>query len=135
MSRKWDYEGEFLNNFEPRRRSLIANMFCNAVRDGAKTIDAVIAWVDDDASKRLKSMTLFGMCDAENESVVNSLRTLQELIALDSETTAFVEHILWRETLTCKQIAYLKSLGCPTEPQTKFEASQLIEQWLKKKAA
>jgi hypothetical protein len=44
---------EFLALWEPNRRSLIANQFCHAVREGVKTPEGVIALVRADAYKRL----------------------------------------------------------------------------------
>lgn len=143
---KYDYEGIFLEQWEPRRRSLIVNQFCNAVRRGARDVDAVIIRVALDAERRALP---YG-----NEEREKSQRLLLKVIH-DAETQKFAEFILWRESLayeekqrlkqetglpyqqqymakqppTIKQLAYLEALACHVIPTNKLEASQLIERY------
>jgi hypothetical protein len=142
---KWDYEGDFLKAWPPARRSLIVNQFCDAVRSGASEVDEVLDYVRGDARYRLRHG------DEQQHESQNILLAQ----AGTSEAERFAKHILARERLsysekqklkaeaghdfariymatqppTKKQLAYLKSLGCQSHPQTKLEASDLIERY------
>lgn len=141
---KWDYEGTFLKFWPSSKRSLIANQFCNAVRDGCQTVDDVLCFVRADANKRLG----YGRYRDETQLM------LLELTGSD-EARRFAEHIIWREGLpfdererlksgmgnefrriymsenppSAKQLAYLKFLGCPSIPSTMLEAGELIARY------
>lgn len=135
----------FLHHFDQPRRSLIANMFCSAIRSGAKTVGAVICSVRGDAQRRL----LTG--DAEQQTTQRLLLSLldgQEALAfaqraLEWEKLSFDEKDLIKRARgeeyrrgsmrakppTQKQIEYLRSLGCHTTPSHRQHASELIEQY------
>lgn len=150
---KWDYEGSFLQNFDANYTGAIGNIFCQAVRSGAEDVQEVLEYVRRDARHKLRSD--YGS-DSRNQNYQMLLHCLE-----DAEAYEFAEHILWRENLpadesrrlkeesrreglnnfmshqepTEKQLSYLHSLGCREMPKSKLEASNLINQWLKKKAA
>lgn len=143
----YDYQGRFLEAWEPLRRGVVGNRFYNAVRDGASTIDDVIDIVGTDAQQFSQ---LYG--DAGNEG--SDGRILLTLI--DSELMReFAEHVLWRESLTPeergklkteskvgyrtswmknkpptpKQLKYLEGLACHVIPANMQESSDLIEKY------
>lgn len=143
---KYEYEGEFLRQFEEARISLIVNQFCYAVRAGNETAAEVLAWVTEDAIQRLKREG-----DAHQHQ---SQRTLLKAIDSD-EARLFAEHIIWRESLpyeerqklkeaaginykyewmkkhppTDKQLKYLEALACHVIPANRWEASNLINEY------
>lgn len=149
MNRKWNDNCELLENFEQPRRSLIGNMFCYAVRNGADTPEKVVNEVLFDAISRV---------DRPEHEATESLDLLIKLIEQDGEGLEFAEHILWRESLsyeekdklkkeagsqfsaqamegkapTEKQIALLKKKGVTDIPTDRLEASKLIGELLKK---
>lgn len=149
MSKKWNDHSEILENFETARRSLIGNMFCTAVRNGADTPAKVVNEVLFDAIQRV---------DRPAHEATESLDLLIKLIEKDGEGLEFAEHILWRESLTFeekdklkkeagsqfsqqamqgkapteKQIALLKKKGVKDIPTDRLTASQLIGELLKK---
>jgi len=145
--KQWDYSGHFLAQFPRNAQSTVANIFCNAVRAGASDVDDVIRWIGVDVIKRLAN----GGTEAMTPEVLEDLQA-----ALDtSEAYNFAAFILWREKLspaererlknakgrafviqrmadeppTPAQLNYLQSLGCRIMPQSKLEASQLIEKY------
>ena len=151
----WNYDGNFLEAFEPKRRSLISNMFCNAVRRGKATTGEVIDFVRADALKRLD---ISGCYYPGEAGVIKSLELLLSVLET-SEAWKYAEFIIKRESLpseqkaklkresgidyakaamqeqspTEKQLSYLKSLGCLTVPKTKLEAMELINKMLEQK--
>lgn len=144
------YEGPFLNNFPQLSRSLIANQFCHAVREGCDNAESVLKWVEMDAVKRIKW--------AREEAPAAVQAMLRYSLKHDrDECERFAEFIIAREGLsweekdklkqergteyrdqymdgqepTEKQLKYLKGLGCSITPKTKLEASKLIERYKK----
>jgi hypothetical protein len=150
----WNYTGKFLENFETARRSLIANMFCFAVRGGEKTPVDVIEWVRSDAGIRFAAATY-----DRNAEIGAAMETLLEIIETN-EAIEYARFVIYRESLpqaeksklkqesgidyaktymqtqppSEKQLKYLKTLGCQTIPQNKAEASRLIDRYVKQKA-
>lgn len=126
------------------KRSLIANQFCNAVREGCQTVDDVLCFVRADAEKRLG----YGRYRDEVQELLLRLTGSEE-------ARKFAAHIIWREGLSfdererlksgtgdefrrvymsenppsAKQLAYLKYLGCPSMPSTMLEAGELIARY------
>jgi len=145
---QWDYPGTFLSQYPKNAQSTIANLFCNAVREGAKTVEKVILAVERDLIQRQE----WGV--SERHCLAPIIRELQSAV-VDSKSDAanFAAFILWRESLTpaekdklktqkgkeflaarmsteppsAAQLSYLQCLNCPIIPTTKLEASQLIE--------
>lgn len=148
---KWDYDGQFLSWYPRAAQSTVANWFCYAVRDGATMVHQILQQVEYQAIRRKGRAS-----EAVTEEVLDQL--IDDLNS--DEARDFAAFILWRESLpveektrlkaesgkqhvnnymaqeaaTGKQLSYLKSLGCKTVPQSKLEASQLIEQHLSAKA-
>ncbi len=134
----------FLDHFDLARRSLIANQFHSAVREGASDVDAVIRSVKADALRRT-------LIESDAERVATQKQVL-ELLA-GEEVRRYAQEVLDRESLpaevkqklkadrseqyrheymkaqkpTERQIRFLKSLGCPVLPENRFEASQMID--------
>lgn len=151
-SEKWDYDGVFLTWYPRAAQGTVANWFCYAVRDGATLRHQVLQQVEYQAMRRRGRAT-----EAMTEEVLAQL--IGDLCSEEAED--FAAFILWRESLSAeekerlksaggashrdnymaqepateKQKKYLKSLGCPTVPQSKLEASRLIEEHLSKKRA
>jgi hypothetical protein len=145
------YEGTFLNDWTPIRRSLITNQFCNAVRSGCKTPPAVVEWVRTDATFRVK------------ERGYDPVQGQEKLLSVVDEPEAleFARFIIKRENLpmidrqkekeerseffrreymktqepTDKQLTYLSGLGCDVKPQNRLEASDLIDEYESRKTA
>ncbi len=160
MLNSWEYQGEFLSKyFKPEQSGVVANYFCNAVRgnfgfEQAATPEGVARSVGEEARRRLQDSS--GTYDSQ----IEILRRLRAIIS-SSEALEFAAFILERENLphterarlkaefnaaraknvmsaqspSEKQLAYLKSLGCSVVPQTKLEASELIDSILKKRKA
>lgn len=147
MATKWDYEGEYLKQFPRLAQGTVANYFCYAVRDGFKQVEAILSDVEYRAQRHKGRSP----DNAVNDDVLNLVIASLE----NDEARRFAEFILWRESLslaektklkadsntvyrneylshqpaTDKQKAYLCSLGCTVEPESKTHASQLIEQF------
>lgn len=153
--RKWNYDGDFLEQFPANHKGVVANVFCGRVREGCRTVDEVIKAARAFAAERLLRPNSW-----ETEGALEAMATLKQSLG-DGEGRDFAEHILWRESLpfaerkrlkeeaqaegartysqfrmakldpTEKQLAYLKTLGCKIIPQTRLEASELIERHLR----
>jgi len=155
FEKKWDYSGEFLNQFVPLARSTVANWFCEEIRR---------LRLASEPRKNSVGMVLYGVglkCQTQL-AYGRSGRALDDdgLLLLENslnspEAENFTEFLLWRESLpqdereklrdgigrvhrdeamlaeapTEKQLNYLKALRCPTVPVSKLEASQLIGQY------
>jgi hypothetical protein len=133
-----------LDQFPQERRSVIANQFFTAVREGSITVDEVLRSVKGDAIRR--------MMFPENRERWNTQRQLVALLGTEA-AREYVRQVLEREALppeeklrlkaerqerfrrdylraqtpTEKQLSYLKSLGCKTVPTDRQHASELIE--------
>lgn len=130
---KWDYEGEYLNQFDKNYRGTIGDRFCRAVREGCDDVQSILGWVYHDTISR--------------ENPVWQLVATSCLKGGDAWD--FAQHILDRESLsweerqtlkesrdknptwtddppTEKQLNYLKRLGYLAPVKTKGEASSLI---------
>lgn len=144
---KYEYDGSFLKSWPPLRRGVVGNYFYDAVRRGAKDVEALLDAVEEFAQGKFN---MYG--DAGNEG--QDLRVLLSLID-DLETRKFAEYVLWRESLsleerrrlkseagsdyraawmaqkppTAKQLKYLEALACHIVPANMQEASQLIEKY------
>lgn len=151
--KKWNYSGIFLTEFDANYTGSIGNIFCQAVRNGAETVDDVMDYVERDCRRRLRSEYITTDAARNYNSLMQSTET--------DEAQEFAAHILWRESLpketarklkdeakreglnslmeaqppTEPQQSYLKSLFCPIVPKSKLEASNLIGEYLAKKAA
>jgi hypothetical protein len=149
----FEYPGPYLDQFPNQNRAMITNDFCHAVRGGAADVEKILVCVAVKTKARLDSM--WDHCDREKEKMLAQL--------LDSLTTEeahrFAEHILRRERMpyeersrmkhergekfrdeymqtlqpTAKQLAFLRSLGVRSHPETRLQASQMIDAALKAK--
>lgn len=134
----------FLESFPAERRSLIANQFHGAVREGASTVGDVIRGVKGDAIRR--------MMFPANRERWNTQRQLISLLESE-EARVYAQEVLDRESLppeekqrikadrsdqyrreylraqspTERQLCFLKSLGCEVMPANRLEASELID--------
>jgi len=146
---KWDYEGDYLEQFEAVRRGVVGNFFCNAVRQGCEDVQTILSWIHSDIEHRLERAKHETRYEIEPKSVAMQEQVLRSLDT--TEAWNFAQHILNRESLppdekaalktaskattvwhgdapTEKQLKYLKALGCVDVPTTKGEASELINQ-------
>ena len=143
---QWDYQGSFLSLFPKNTQSTIANLFCNAVRGGAKTIPDIIQAVEWDLIRR------------QQEGYEGCLATIMDqlhdaVIDPAGDAPNFAAFILWREGLTPEakarlkadkgrpyaeqkmsgeaatpaQLRYLQGLGVTDVPDSKLQASQWID--------
>ena len=143
---QWDYQGSFLSLFPQNTQSTIANLFCNAVRGGAKTIPDIIQAVEWDLIRR------------QQEGYEGCLATIMDqlhdaVIDPAGDAPNFAAFILWREGLTPEakarlkadkgrpyaeqkmsgeaatpaQLRYLQGLGVTDVPDSKLQASQWID--------
>ena len=139
----------FLEHFPQRQRSLTANVFCYAVRRGARTVDAVLAAVRADVEDRLRTARRY----REPERIAQFSDFLAALTTHRADARAYAQHTLewealglhgkeqvkqargaehqrrWMETQppTDRQIEYLRALGWFAEVRSKAEASDLID--------
>lgn len=152
--RKWDYDGAFLEQFPQNYRGVVVNVFCEAVRDGYRTLDGLVQEARARASAKVD-------CPApwEREESLDAMTILKRALG-DGEGRDLAAHVLWRESLpyaerqrlkkeskrengveyakwrmakldpTDKQLLYLKRLGCNTVPKTRLEAHDLIDQYV-----
>lgn len=159
MITKWDYEGEFLNQFLPNMRGTVANWFCYAVR-GAKgflkadTPEGICVSVHREIERKLRWNDIYS--EDQEATYLKGINAVQT-----NEAVRFAAFILERENLspeernklrdglgaehakermsqeppTQKQLDYLQALKCSIVPVSKLEASDLIGQYVKKKAA
>lgn len=146
FTRQWEYDGQYLVQFPKLAHGTIANYFCYAVRDGFTGVGGVLSNVEFQARRRIGRVEGCAVNDEVLETLIASLGS--------EDAEDFALFILWREQLppdertrlkevsgttyrngymaqqpaTEKQIKYLRALGCQAVPQSKLEASQLIEQ-------
>src|SRR5689334_4767003 len=100
----WNYDGNFMESFETPRRSLVSNMFCNAVRRGCATAAEVVRFVRADALARLD------MRDGYYPGEENIIRALRILISVleTGEALRYAEFIIKRESLSFEEKSALK---------------------------
>jgi hypothetical protein len=150
----------FLDYWEPRRRSGVANWFHESVRAGASTAEEVLRRVDETARQRMISAVVWGSQSPEAKAAAALRDEVRRLFREHRpEAMAYAESVIEWERLpqderdrrkdergayyriewmrskppSEKQISYLRFLGYsgPT-PQDCAEASELIEQALAK---
>ena len=143
---QWDYQGSFLSLFPKNTQSTIANLFCNAVRGGAKTIPDIIQAAEWDLIRRQQEGDegcLATIMDQLHDAVIDPA----------GDAPNFAAFILWREGLTPEakarlkadkgrpyaeqkmsgeaatpaQLRYLQGLGVTDVPDSKLQASQWID--------
>lgn len=143
---KWDYEGKFLERFEARWRGTIGDQVCRIIRDGRETVNEVVSAMQrkceanfeersGDFYKQLHTaIDTFDGRDFVHFLLRREALPYEEKMRLKEEARqksakAFMSH----QPPTERQMTYLKSLGCNVLPKSKLEASELIDQWLRKK--
>lgn len=155
----WDYPGDFLRQFPPNHTGAVGHVFCARAREGHGTVAELLAAVGEWADERLENPY-----PGDTEDAVRVARRLSAAVSTD-EAARFARFILWRESLpfaererlkaaaraakgadyaraamaakppTDKQLALLRAKGCPTVPQTRLEASELIDAYLSGRGA
>jgi len=162
MARAWDDSSGFLEQFLPRRRGFVSNLYCYSIRGGdwlkekhlepTRDLDEVLDRVKQECENRISDPDFY-----KSDMVDDCQQLLNEI---DSELSIkFATHILWREGLTPEakdqlksntkqtfvhsameakepsdaQINYLNVLGYRGDkPQSMKEASDLITAYKKK---
>ncbi|MCM3903671.1 MAG: hypothetical protein ND866_18375 [Pyrinomonadaceae bacterium] len=123
----------FLDQFEPARRSGVAQLFYIAVREGAATPSSVIESVRAAIRRKAGLASLLDTPEAlafaqyciERESLPP-----EEKAALKVENRKrYQREYLKAQKPTIKQLNYLRNLGCLVVPQNMLEASELIDTW------
>lgn len=153
MLTNWNYDGKFLADYPKAGQGTITNWFCYAIRDGAKTPAEVLSNVEYTIRRRIPVGDGYSLSDDDLYALLDHLA--------DPEAEDFAAFLIEREALpvdvreklkaasganyqqaymanqepTEKQLSYLRSLKCTQVPNTKLEASQLIDQMLKAKKA
>jgi hypothetical protein len=141
---------DFLAQWPQNKRATIMNQFLGAIRDGLTSLDDITEWLVEDASRRCKS-------PYADEATVTAQRKVIEL-ASNGGIGDMVDYCLWWESLTSdekhrirqskgtdyakqmmaaqppteKQINYLRALGCAETPLSKAQASEWIDNLVKK---
>jgi len=151
MLSSWNYDGKFLTRYPQNTQSTISNLFCHAVRDGMKTVFQVLGEVEYQARRRKGKHNQSYLTDEWLDVLIEHLSDEEaedfaafiierENLTLDEKTklkeqsgVQYQQQYMAEQPPTDKQLKYLKSLGCETVPETKLEASQLIDQYLKTK--
>lgn len=132
----------FLDQWEPPRRALVANLFCHAVRDGAKSPDAVIEGIraairlrDAKEAARQGLVRLHAVLDTpsardfaqriiERESMPRAERQKEKA----KRANIYQKEWMKNQPPTRKQLDYLRILGCDLIPRNRFEASEIIDE-------
>lgn len=142
------FRGSFLEQFPQLKRSLISNQFCSACRAGVQTVENVLAWVAQDARRRIVSRFadyevmvlqrhLLATLDTEEAATFAefilererlSPREKKNLRAVDGKV--YIERHMSNQPPTVKQLTLLKKLGAEDAPANRLEASRVIEQLL-----
>ena len=144
----------FLEQFPQPRRSLIANLFCYAVRGGAHTAGAVIAVVRLNVLQRLGDRftapeqrealeKLRGLLDtAEGREFASEILAWEALEPAEKERQKqqrrqhYQQSAMDQQAPTTAQLRYLETLGHRgVAPTSKLAASQLIDQLRQRSAA
>jgi hypothetical protein len=140
----------FLDPFPQAQKGWLGALFNRAVREGNTDIESVIVWVRNKADSYLKDPFI---SDERRDLLESFVAVLNEPDAIE-----FAQYVLHYEGLlpeekarlkqknkdfksewlqsqqpTEKQLQYLKTLGCATVPINRQQASELIDQFLKKK--
>lgn len=133
---KWDYEGDYLEQFDRNYRGAIGNVFCLGVRlEPENPLKYVHDYcVDHD------HMPIY-------QQVMDTLTTdgAKDFLAFVERREALPPDVKYQlkiegkekglrtrmagDAPSEKQLGYLRSLGCRTVPATKLEASDLITQY------
>jgi len=151
MNKKWNCENGLFDGFNKNFAGALGNLFCIAFRSGKTEVESLLNFV------RLEALANTRKSWASVEAIEVYTKFSESLET--PKAREFAEHIIWRESLSDdekrklkneskqdglnswmsaqspseKQLNYLKSLGCQTIPTSKLEASNLIEEFLKKK--
>lgn len=146
----WEYEGEFLNQFPKDYRGAIGHMFCQRIREGARTPQEVIRnlrmlfqdghthWgrLSPAALALIRSNALrtamaeeFAAFLIERESLPHEERQKLKRDFQIRNGADFARQAMAEQPPTEKQLKYLKALGCKETPRSKLEASDLITRY------
>jgi hypothetical protein len=132
---------DFLRHFPQRQRGYVANLFCYAVRSGARLPSDVVGQVKNDCLTRLRNHEgqtekfLLGRIDT-----IEALAYAKRTLAWESLT--FQEKAEYRAIAnqqhgvmpaTEKQLNYIKWLGSSEVPSDCLSASSLIKRLLKQR--
>lgn len=140
----------FLDQFEQRDRSLISNMFLEAVRAGHKAPEAVVLYVRLDAQQRIRNLARYGREDSHERERMNlliagmdspaALAFARYSIAWDAlprserekikanKGAQFARQAMEAKSPSVSQLAFLTSLGYKgPAPDNSLEASRLID--------
>jgi hypothetical protein len=144
MIDKWEFEGDYLSQFDKNYHGTIGDKFCRAIRDGAEDPKAVLDWVSSNlvtntnpvwqqVAKTTRDYSSeawdFAQHLLEREALSwDAKQKLKGERALDSE---FVKAKMARDKPSWAQLNYLEGLGCDVVPSTKLEASELIDKYVK----
>jgi hypothetical protein len=150
----WNYPGDFLAQFPANHQGVVGTLFCNKVRGGALDVPSLLDVVGEHAVERVNNPS-----EWDTEAGLATMCILIEALKTP-EAERFARFILWRESLpayqrkrlkasakatsseyfarqkmaslppTEKQLAFLRKAKCPTVPQTRLEASDLIEDYI-----
>ena len=143
----------FLERFEPRQRSYIANLFLHQVRRGVTDPQRVYSGVRFDVSRQANRARLYGriLTVDRNGAILNALDEYRDeaidyakwAIEWDNlpddekqsikreRSEVFIRERMAEQPPTDKQIKYLRSLGWQGEIESKLFASQKIDELLK----
>lgn len=139
------FRGSFLEQFPQLRRSLVANQFCSAVRAGAETVVDVLAWVAQDARRRivdrfateeareLQAQLLGALDTDEAETFANFILEREQLTPEEKERLRAVDRLQFVRAHMATyppseaQLELIVKLRSRELPKTRLEASDLIE--------
>lgn len=144
---KWDFEGDYLEQFDVNYRGAIGDKFCRAVRDGNDDPKAVLDWINGNLAgntnpvwQQVASTTNchsegaweFAMHILYREALSYEERLVLKKARDHNHALFAANYAMSQQPPTEKQLAYLKVLGCKRVPVNKLEASDLINE-LKRK--
>lgn len=134
---------KFLDQFDQRRRSLVANMFFSSIRGGRRHLKDILMDVARDAGSR-NAIDILQALTADNEGArafAESCLAWDALSPEEKERRKAARRAEFRQTavaerpVTDKQRAFLRKLGHQGDVANRLEASQLIDQLLAKRSA
>ncbi len=151
----WDYPADYLKQFPAHFTGRVGDLFCRQVRVGFKTVPSVLTGMALAIEERLAAPF-----DSDSDQSLAVQQQILESLPSD-EAAEFARFILWRESLpviererlksaakaekgdfyakqamadkepTEKQLWLIRKKGCVVVPQTRLEASEIIDRLLK----
>lgn len=140
---KWDYEGKFLDPIPANYRGAVGNKFCDVIRGGLSSPTSIVTAVKREyqahsTNGTAKAVLASGALDSPLALEFAAFLAHRESLPWEEkqklkeqrDVKPFIREHMKGQPPTDKQLAYLRSLGCKETPQSKAEASELIDRYV-----